>query len=186
MIYQIRQVKNRVYNLKQSENSLGTLEFTKWNSSNATVNLLGGKIKFIKKGFWSANYFIIQEDQLLGKITSNWKGQFIIHLLKHPTTYPNNLDTVKENSYQTTLIIRSKGFFKMSYEIYKDGSIEPTTLITPKSKWFKTNYDLEFLQPDSFSIEDKKIFALIAYSQIIMVKRRIIIIAASSAVLASS
>jgi len=158
MAYYIRQEKSRQFILEHEGELISTLKFPKWSSSNAELTSANGRLKFSKKSIWKSSFIISKNEQIFGKITSNWKGRLFIQLFHQPDLVPSNME-MEEDLAQldaTTYHIKTKGILKQRHELYQEKAPRPLITLRSKSKWFKVNYEIELHHDDliSFELED--------------------------------
>ncbi|PWJ39980.1 hypothetical protein [Sediminitomix flava] len=108
--------------------SISSLQFIKWYSKEAEIKYLDSTIKIMQDGFWGTKYKIEKDEQNVGKITMNWKSDFLLEF------------NTSEKSLNYTL--KCKGFAKTRFELHDDkGNI--IIILHSNMNWKKFNYNYE-------------------------------------------
>ena len=125
MSYFVKQEKNREFTIEKDHQPIYKLTFPNWKCSNAVAQLSDGDYKFTKKSFWNSEYTLTRNDSVFGKITSNWKGHLLIHLVDDSGLVPSKMDGEMGKEAYRTYQIKTKGLFKQRHELYQNKDPAP-------------------------------------------------------------
>ncbi|WP_258099887.1 hypothetical protein [Marinoscillum pacificum] len=127
--------KKRNYILSKDDKPLGLLQFPKWYSHNAVLELNNRKYELNKSGMWSSSYTVRTGGFNTGKVSMNWKGGMSLEIEDH-------------NRKPIKLGIKHKGFLKTKF-IITDESKNQIALLSSAKSWMKmkSDFDIEEIAP---------------------------------------
>ncbi len=133
MSYKVKGTHNRHFELfDENGNSLGKLDYRNFISANADITLSNGDIYHVAhKGMFGTTIEIEHNDNVIGTVTFNWKGQIIISFT----------DT-------RNYVFKGSGFWHHHYILLDEAGNE-LAIIHPDFEWSKLSHTYEIeLHPE--------------------------------------
>ena len=121
------------------------VRYDNWFSSRAKTNYNGRNIVIKPKNIWCSKFDVFIDDNDVGDLLFNWKGEIIIRVLRKKS----------EKSY----LLRSKGFWKQTFELM-DESNNLVLRLGPKMK-SNGNFDYVVDRKASYIKEEEWVELLI-------------------------
>ena len=181
MTYFLRSLKRKNFQLEKNEHVFNKVLFESWKNNNAVAKLPEAIYTFKKFSFWRSKYVITKNDYPIGLITSNWKGRLFFKLLvkeyEDADLVPDNIaienfEKKLEQQETITYTMRSRGVFKIRYEIFLEETPKPILTFYSKSKWFKVNYEVVIHEPEKLFFSTEALINMFGYGAFLIRQRR--------------
>jgi len=110
------------------EQSIGSLRYPKWYSTNAWLTLAGREFRLKKKSLWRNCAKLWEGDVQRGEVRFDWRGRVML--------------TLGQGDSAVSFLLRRRGFLKSYFEL-EDHRKQQVATITPHFRWRTFAYDAE-------------------------------------------